>query len=659
MAIWVGRYAMVGGEPREASPWLIDRRRVSGGDSVRLVVLAEPADERSEPYCTEVAEAVADLFGRDSLSLTGGLLRALRQTHANLVEWNRHSLREHRVAVGVTCVAIRDDEATIALAGPGPAYRAGPSGVERFGTEDAAARHPLGGEEPVEPRFLTAPFHDASILLLTSAAEDVAGEQAIAQAVSAGAERTLGDLYALTRDMSDMSAVLLADLDVEEQDVTPIAAPAADLPGEARPTVDSGIRTLGAPPHRGALPAVRAPARGVGSHATSARLPWGLIGAVSAAVIVAALFAGLILLPLLDDDQERRIADLLSQASAELLGAEQARLEGDRASERVAIEEARSTLERARAQAEEDPRVDELLAQMEAARIRLDAVITVLALERVATLDGIITAPAQPEALVSGGGALWLLERGSGRIVRLDPGGALPPMRVYSPDQQYDGTRARAAAAIAWDDARRRLLVLDEDRSLFAIPGEPGSAPRALLLRGADDIRSARAIDVYSGNLYVLDPEGREIWRYVPAGDGFNSERQGLLGSAEIGTARQLSVDGDVFVLVAGAVRHFRLGQELDPLFAGIDSFPQATAGIADDSSEGVLYVGDRERGRIVVTERSGNFVRQYHHVDFDDMRGLAISPDGDLLYVLTGRSIFSFDPLAEANSLPGARGQN
>ena len=654
MAIWVGRYAMVGGEPHEASPWLVDRRRAGTGEPVRLVVLAEPSDERSEPYCAEVAEAVADLFGRDPLSLTGGMLRALRQTHVNLAEWNRRSLAEHQVAVGVTCVAIRGEEATLALCGPGPAYYGGPDGVERISTEGTPGGGPLGGPGPVEPHFRTLAFSGASILLLTSSAESVAGEQQVGRAVSSGPERTLGDLYALTRDMRDMSAVLLADLDVAEQDVAALEWAPDDLHRPGHPTVDSGMQALGAPPRRDALPVVREPARGVGTGAPAGGLPWGLIAGAFTAVIAAALFAGLILLPLLQDDQERRLAELLEQGSAGLRSVEEARARGDPASERAAMEETRSTLERARALAEEDPRVDDLFAQLEAARIRLDAVIDVSALARVATLDGIITAPAQPEALVAGGGALWLLERGSGRVVRLDPAGTAAPERVYSPGAEYGLTRGRAARAMAWDEQRGRLLVIDEGRSLFAIPGEAGGAPRPLLLRGSEDMRSVEAIAAYSGNLYVLDPEGGEIWRYVPAGEGFDSERQGLLGTAEIGTALALAVDGDVYLLETVALRHFRLGEELSPLFGGIDAFPEAAAGIAADPARGLIYVGDRERRRIVVTERGGDFLRQYRHVDFDDLRGIALAEDGLTLYVLTGRSIYSFDPIAETESLRG-----
>ena len=58
MGILVDRYSMVAGEVREHGPWLVDQLRDRDDGDVRLLVLAEPADERSAEFCGEVAEAV-------------------------------------------------------------------------------------------------------------------------------------------------------------------------------------------------------------------------------------------------------------------------------------------------------------------------------------------------------------------------------------------------------------------------------------------------------------------------------------------------------------------------------------------------------------------------------------------------------------------------
>ncbi|MDO9444772.1 MAG: SpoIIE family protein phosphatase, partial [Dehalococcoidia bacterium] len=224
MTTWVGRYAMVRGEVHEHGPWLIDRVRRQDEETLRLVILTEPVDERSAEFCHEVAEAIAALFARESLSITGGLLRALRQANTNLAEWNRRSLREHRVAVGVTAVVVRDGEATIVQAGPGVVYVHTTQTTTRLVTEGSPAAAPLGAQEEIEPLFTSAPLQRAQVLLLTTAAEAAVGTRTVQQSLDAGAERALAELFRHTRGVSDMTAVLLADLDIDEEQ----AAPALD-----------------------------------------------------------------------------------------------------------------------------------------------------------------------------------------------------------------------------------------------------------------------------------------------------------------------------------------------------------------------------------------------------------------------------------------------
>src|SRR5262245_62094630 len=216
MGIWVGRYAIVAGDVREHGPWLVERNLQRDDEDVHLLVLADPVDERSSEFAVEVAEAVAALFARESLSITGGLLRALQQAHVNLAEWNRRSLREHRVAVGVTCVVVREGEATIVQAGPGVVYAAdsrtsGMGRITRTSTEGEPAAVPLGATDAIEPRFTSTTVPGRTLLLLTSEVEAAIGQRAIEDALAVGPERALAELFRRTRGVRDMTAVLVAD----------------------------------------------------------------------------------------------------------------------------------------------------------------------------------------------------------------------------------------------------------------------------------------------------------------------------------------------------------------------------------------------------------------------------------------------------------------
>ncbi len=655
MSIWVGRYAMVAGEVREHGPWLVERRRTHDEQSVRLLVLADPADEASAEFCHEVADAVAALFGREQLSITGGLLRALRQAHVNLAEWNRRSLREHRVAVGVTCVAISGSTATLAMVGPGAVYVRDGGGVQRLTTAGEPAAHPLGGEEPVEPLFRSVTLDEGrQLLMLSGDADDAVGSATVVDALTAGPERALAGLFLHTRDLRDMTAVLVAELDIDEQAALalevevdfeqmhepqradsvdsgrPDSGPLADEPRRTR----RGLRALPS------LPSLRRPR--VGGRATAAPSRWRGLTLVAAVVIATVVLGWLVLPSLLREDRAASLEEALVSAGLQLVAAES---EDDPAARRDRLQLALTEASRARSIDADDPRVAELQARADAALAALDAVVVVERLERVIDFDGTITAPLRPQALVSGGGTLWLVDAELGRVFAIDPDPAgAAPLEVYRAGERYGGAVAREPLAISWEPGPARLLVLDAGRTLFALTRE--TPPQVLPLRGVEELGAPAAIAAYAGNLYILDPEGGEVWRYRPAGGGFDSERSGLLGGIEIAETLALAVDGDLFLLGPEGVRHFRLGDELPPLLHGVDRPPQSPAGIVEDPLRGRFYVADRGGRRILLSDRDGAFVQQYRHPDFFDLRGLALSDGGELLYVLTGAGIDAFDPL-------------
>lgn len=678
MTTWVGRYAIVGGQVQEHGPWLVDRQRQREEEVLRLLVLTEPSDIRSADFCKEVAEAVAALFARESLSITGGLLRALRQAHGNLSEWNRRSLREHRVSIGVTCVAIRDGEATIAQVGPGVAYLAGPDRIERLSTEGTPAAQALGGDAAIEPMFTATPLAGHEILLLSSAAEPAIGRDVIEESLVVGPERALGELFRRTRGVRDMTAVLVADLDIDEaQEAEPldhsvdgrVASGAAGMsardgdwgggpgPVVSRPDVDSGppVERRRTPQRRAGsrLPSLRRP-RTVGrsGRGGGAAVPWRLAGLVTGLAAVIALLAWALLPRLLDQDRAAELDRALAAATQQISAADSAAGPNER---RQALQQALVEVEKARAISAQDTRVATIEKSARERLDLLDAITNVEQLTPVLTFAGTLTAPLNPEQLVVGGRGVWLMESGRGRVFRVDPQTQNSAIEVYRAGESYSRTTARDPVAIAWDGSKNRLLVLDAGRTLFSIADEASARPVVIGLRGAADLKSTVAMTAYLGNLYILDSAGGEVWRYLPAGDGFDSERTGALGGAEIAQASELAVDGDIFLLDGVRLRHFRQGRELATLLQGIDKPPQAPIALSEDLLRGVLYVADRGNRRIVAGDRELAFQRQYRHADFGDLRGVGVSSDGARVYILTGDRIAWFQPRPPSAGPAGA----
>src|SRR3970282_1179816 len=104
--VWVGRFAIVEGQPQEEGPLLRSfPRQRPDEDEDELYVLVEPAAPGNKDYYGQLVEAVGRMYQQDTLSITGAVLRALQAAHRQLHDWNDRTLREQRVGASVTCLA--------------------------------------------------------------------------------------------------------------------------------------------------------------------------------------------------------------------------------------------------------------------------------------------------------------------------------------------------------------------------------------------------------------------------------------------------------------------------------------------------------------------------------------------------------------------------
>ncbi|HEU4759251.1 MAG TPA: hypothetical protein VFT91_04635 [Dehalococcoidia bacterium] len=236
--LWVGQFGIADGEAREHSPWVGAFPAPAPGEAAAdLYLVVEPALPGSEEFCAELVAAIGSVFLQKRLSLSGGLLRALRAAHENLREWNRKSLREHRVAAGVSCLALRPGsgqalrpgsdrapeqdtetdgaghEAYLAQVAPAAAalYREGVIHILEPDLPDAA--EPLGMNEEFWPDFSRWELAagDRLLLLSPSLARGLPPQE-LAAALSLAPQDALPTLYRQARSVPNCGALLVAAL---------------------------------------------------------------------------------------------------------------------------------------------------------------------------------------------------------------------------------------------------------------------------------------------------------------------------------------------------------------------------------------------------------------------------------------------------------------
>lgn len=212
--LWVGQFAIADGEARERAPWIGAFPDSSPGDEPSdLYLIVEPALPGSEEFCAELTDAIGSVFHRRKASLTGGLLRALRAAHENLREWNRRSLKEHRVAAGVSCLALRGQEAYLAQVAPANAVLFRHDSLVPLEPTLPDAAEPLGLYDEFWPDFSRFELaeHDR-LLLLSRALAQALPQQELAAALALSHEDALPALYRQARSLPNCGALLVAAL---------------------------------------------------------------------------------------------------------------------------------------------------------------------------------------------------------------------------------------------------------------------------------------------------------------------------------------------------------------------------------------------------------------------------------------------------------------
>ena len=185
-----------------------------------LLMVFEPTHQSRPPRTLydQIAEVISDIYYGQSGSLTRGLRDGLLAANELLFERNLREDSAHHVALGLTCVALRDDQVFMGRIGPSLVSHIHAGKLIRFPADSiwwvteappAAALNrepPAGARRDVEPDLYHASIAGGDVLLISSTSlARLASEQVLLSAVAHSRGGRLRDaLEALTsgRDVS-------------------------------------------------------------------------------------------------------------------------------------------------------------------------------------------------------------------------------------------------------------------------------------------------------------------------------------------------------------------------------------------------------------------------------------------------------------------------
>lgn len=202
-----GQFHIVGSEAQPRGPYT-GYFRARGLSQARLYVLVEPESPSGDGLSQRVVEAAGRAFRRESLSLTGALLRSLRAAHEELAAWNRHSLRGQQAGMGVSCLAWRPRAAYTVQVGATLAYVRRRGQLQRLSS--GSDGESLGLAETLHPSLRGHSLSGGDAVLLAFSALASRGDEAVAAALACPADEALRRLYSLVSDLPRFAALLIA-----------------------------------------------------------------------------------------------------------------------------------------------------------------------------------------------------------------------------------------------------------------------------------------------------------------------------------------------------------------------------------------------------------------------------------------------------------------
>jgi len=159
-----------------------------------------------------------------------------------------------------------------------------------------------------------------------------------------------------------------------------------------------------------------------------------------------------------------------------------------------------------------------------------------------------------------------------------------------------------------------------------------------------------RRIESFGGNLYTLDVNARQVWRYQPSGEGYPSLPEGYFDTTSPGieNAIDMAIDGNVYLLETnGSVHKYLGGQAAAFDIVGLPTPIQQPVAITVDTEtpeDSSVYIADRSGARIVQLSPDGRFIRQIRSVasEFDMIDDMLLDEQAQRLYVISSGRLYS-----------------
>ena len=155
--------------------------------------------------------------------------------------------------------------------------------------------------------------------------------------------------------------------------------------------------------------------------------------------------------------------------------------------------------------------------------------------------------------------------------------------------------------------------------------------------------------DIYSfaGNIYLLDSQKNQIWKYLPTADGYSESREYLTKgtTVDLSKALRMQIESSVYILKSGGdMLRFTRGDKDNFSYSGVPSGLKDPKSFFVSSDTDNLYILDSGNSRLIILTKTGSYKGTISGDKFATATDLVVDEKGKKVYLLDGSKIYSVD---------------
>ncbi|EKD56702.1 MAG: hypothetical protein ACD_58C00118G0001 [uncultured bacterium] len=185
------------------------------------------------------------------------------------------------------------------------------------------------------------------------------------------------------------------------------------------------------------------------------------------------------------------------------------------------------------------------------------------------------------------------------------------------------------------------VYALTNNNKLFKVTKPLESAVELKPSEG--DWKTGVGAEIFAGNIYILDSNGNQIWKYNYSSGTYSAAQSYLTSGVNIGDGVDLAIDGVVYVLKKdGNVYKLSKGRTQDFKVSNIPSPNEKIANplrIYTNADANYLYVLDGNR--LLELEKSGKFVAQYIFDGLNELKDFSLNTKTKEIWLLNGNKVY------------------